>query len=303
MKSTTYPPEELLPVVAELAVKYAGFEHSSLPYEKVQTLMEAVLYCIQEYETAPPDATSDKSAAQSPSAAALRAKNGKTPAKEAYLAGRQTVLEKVEALRSLYNAHIDSFDAYGCKCLYDTVVGGLVFFLSHYDALYAPQETLLTLDYPILGGIDSMTGIDAVLKYTACIFLEQRLLRRFDRAYVLKILTAYHEDYRDLTENLCMPVLQSIIGHMLLQKPLYTAGFRPDEYKYLEEILLKQSDDETQLAITDMLRTITVHYFDRDSHLFDYLKHAVSDMAARLRNSAQNHCLDKILVPSIESAL
>ena len=42
--------EELLPVVAALGEKYTGYEHSSVTYEKAQMLMEAVLYCIGEYE-------------------------------------------------------------------------------------------------------------------------------------------------------------------------------------------------------------------------------------------------------------
>lgn len=296
MKHIDYPPEELIPVVAELAIKYTGFEHSSLPYEKAQSLMEAVLYCIREYEGLIFDTPSGISPAQNSSSTAPRAKDQKKPAKEAYLAGRQIVLEKTVALRTLYNAHIGGFDAYGSECLHDTIVKGLVWFLSHYDALYAPQETLLTLDYPILGGIGDAAGIDAVLEYTSCVFLEQRFLRQFDRAYILKVFTAYHEDYRHLIENLCIPVLQNLTGHMLLQKPLQTEGFRPEEYQYLETMLLKQSDAETELVLTDMLSAFTERCLDRESQLFDYLKRAVSDIAARLRNGALNHCLDKIFV-------
>ena len=44
-----YQMEELLPIVSELAQKYAGYESTSVTYEKAQSLMEAVLFCLNEY--------------------------------------------------------------------------------------------------------------------------------------------------------------------------------------------------------------------------------------------------------------
>jgi len=49
----SFETEELLPIVAELADKYTGKESSSITYEKARQLMEAVLYCIHEYEDYP----------------------------------------------------------------------------------------------------------------------------------------------------------------------------------------------------------------------------------------------------------
>ena len=45
-----YQMEELIPVVSELAQKYAGYESTSITYEKAQSLMEAVLFCLNEYD-------------------------------------------------------------------------------------------------------------------------------------------------------------------------------------------------------------------------------------------------------------
>ena len=49
-KSHEYSKEELLPVVAKLAERYMGYEHTSITYERAQMLMEAVIYCIKELE-------------------------------------------------------------------------------------------------------------------------------------------------------------------------------------------------------------------------------------------------------------
>ena len=42
--------EELLPIVAKLSEKYTGGDSTSVTYETAQELMEAVLYCVREYE-------------------------------------------------------------------------------------------------------------------------------------------------------------------------------------------------------------------------------------------------------------
>lgn len=42
-----YGPEELIALTAELAWKYTGCESTSITYERAQSLMEVVLYCIE----------------------------------------------------------------------------------------------------------------------------------------------------------------------------------------------------------------------------------------------------------------
>ena len=41
MENMGYQPEELIPIVAELAAAYTGYEHSSVTYETAEMLMEA----------------------------------------------------------------------------------------------------------------------------------------------------------------------------------------------------------------------------------------------------------------------
>ena len=50
MEQISFEMEELLPIVAQLAEQYAGYESTSVTYERAELLMEAVIYCIHEYE-------------------------------------------------------------------------------------------------------------------------------------------------------------------------------------------------------------------------------------------------------------
>lgn len=76
-----YEMEDLLPIVAELALKHTGFEHTSITYERAQEFMMAVLYCLKEYN----DCQSDMPVRQDVSV------------KEQYQTGRRLLAEKVIA--------------------------------------------------------------------------------------------------------------------------------------------------------------------------------------------------------------
>lgn len=196
MEGMDYSMEELLPLVAELSSRYTGFEHTSITYEKAHMLMEAVLYCIREY--------------QETRGSGLLA--SRISAKEAYQYGQELVIRKTQQLRCLYNRLILNFEDYGLACLRDTVVTGIPLFLSKYDFTFAPQETIITLDYPVSKDLGKRSGIDLVLEYLECIDREQRFLQRFDTGYVIEQLLAYHPDYECLIENIYDIVLSDMVG-------------------------------------------------------------------------------------------
>lgn len=181
-----YSMEELLPLVSDLAFRYTGGEHSSVSYERAQMLMEAVLYCIREYRI------SQKYALFA----------GDIPAGEAYRQGKEIVKDKVRALQELYNEMIPEFRDYGCLCLRDTVRKGIPAFLQAYDFRFAPQETLLTLDYPVQENLEHLSGVSRVLAYMKCICEEQANLGKMEEGRVVAILHAYHRDYEYLVENI-----------------------------------------------------------------------------------------------------
>ncbi|MCI8300826.1 MAG: hypothetical protein HFI69_10860 [Lachnospiraceae bacterium] len=280
IKQNDYPLEELVPVVAELASGYTGYEHSSITYEKAQMLMEGVLYCINEYEHFSKNTLSLTN----------------LPAKEAYRSGQSIVFEKVRNLHDIYNGLIIDFQDYGFECLKDTIVNGIPAFLLRYDATFAPQETLLTLDYPILKDLSLLSGVSRILDYVKCVSLEQQFLREFDRAYVIDILSTYHADYEILIENICDIVLPNIIGHIMLEKPLNSTGFAKSELKNAEQILLEKSEEDMEQYIVQVLKLFLNQYYDNDMEIFHYLNHNIGNIVTKIQNNLQNHNLGKIFL-------
>ena len=101
------------------------------------------------------------------------------------------------------------FDDYGNRCLADTVLKGIPEFFKWYDVKFNPQDTILTLDYPVLMDMSRYQGVDAIYIYLKCIEKEQTYLRQFDRMMILEVLEKYDSEFADMIDN----VYQVIHNH------------------------------------------------------------------------------------------
>lgn len=275
-----YAVEELVPLVGRLAEKYTAGESTSIPYERAEQLMEAVCYCIREFEQyrlttlAPADAV---------------------PAQKAYDIGVVCVREKAkEALRQ-YNACLENFNGYHNRCLQDTFVKGMPEFFRWYDVQFEPQNTILTLDYPVLRDLSDCTGIDKIQEYLRCICLEQKFLRRFPEQQVRSMLSGYDEQYEEMIDNLCEAVLLSVLGHSLAGKPFTEAAFTEEEYRLLKRILTRTERETLTKQLEAAVKTIVRQYYEDDEELLSYLLHAVGDIVFRLSNAAKQGALESLL--------
>ena len=189
-----YTMEELVPIVALLTDKYTGKESTSITYEKAQQLMNAVIYCINEWNRS----FRSKSSTQT----SLMDQQHTLSAKQAYEQGYNLVVKKVKKSLELYNEILTDFDSYGSKSLEETFLKGMPAFFMWYDARFEPQNTILTLDYPVPMDYTKICGADAIYRYLTLIKKEQDYLKQFPRENVIARLRAYHPHYEELFENL-----------------------------------------------------------------------------------------------------
>lgn len=275
-----YKPEELVELVTWLAEKKYGWDSTSISYEAAESLMEAVLYCIETYDCA---------------ASVLVKKQG-TSAKQAYQTGYRIVIDRVMQVKALYTKLLPHFQSYGLSCLQDTVLKGIPAFLRHYDARFCPQNTLLTLDYPILQNISSNSGVNAILPYMQAIEMEQRFLSRFSVEYVEEVLFAYHNQYHILIENICSILLGNLFGHLLLQKPLSQKGFCTQEYQQICTKVKQITKMELEQNLHQILVCFIQEQYEGDIALLQYLDGECSNLAARIEVGAETGRLEKIFL-------
>lgn len=275
-----YEMEELVPIVGKLAEKYTSHESTSITYEKAEQLMGAVLYCIHELW---------ESSGNAPSL------NKKLSAQRAYEMGAAYVRDKTGKALDLYNRILPEFCHYENKCLYDTFVKGIPEFFKWYDVQFEPQNTILTLDYPLLKDISEYTGIDKIFEFIKAIGLEQKFLKLFPAGYVINILSKDNRNWQESMDNICEIVFIHVIGHIILGKSLTVIELGEDDYSYMQKIFKQATLEDIKKQLTIALEIFIKNYYENDRELLNYLSGAISGIVVRLKNAADNKVLGNII--------
>ena len=275
-----YEMEELVPIVGKLAEKYTSHESTSITYEKAEQLMGAVLYCIHELW---------ESSGNAPSL------NKKLSAQRAYEMGAAYVRDKTGKALDLYNRILPEFCHYENKCLYDTFVKGIPEFFKWYDVQFEPQNTILTLDYPLLKDISEYTGIDKIFEFIKAIGLEQKFLKLFPAGYVINILSKDNRNWQESMDNICEIVFTHVIGHIILGKSLTVIELEEDDYSYMQKIFKQATLEDIKKQLTTALEIFIKNYYENDRELLNYLSGAISGIVVRLKNAADNKVLGNII--------
>ena len=275
-----YEMEELVPVVGKLAEKYTAHESTSITYEKAEQLMGAVLYCIHELEEINGNALALKE---------------KMPAQKAYENGAAYVKEKTEKALDLYNRIAPEFYHYGNQCLYDTFVKGIPEFFKWYDIRFEPQNTILTLDYPVLRDISEYTGIDKIFEFIKAIGLEQKFLKLFPEGYVINILSKSNRNWKESMDNICETVFTYVTGHILTGRSLTEFELEEADYSYVQELFQQAALKDIKKRLEASLEIFIKNDYESDRELLNYLSSAVGDIAVRLKNAADNKVLNSMI--------
>lgn len=273
-----YGLEELMPVVFELAKKYAGCDSTSLGYEKMQELMEGVIYCLEECGSFCENGLTGK----------------KMSVSEQYREGSRMVFEKTERILQIYNRLVEDFDDYNVRCLHDTVKKGIPEFLRWYDPKYFPQNTVVMLDYPVLKDCGRLCGADAVYEFIRDIETEQRFLGRLDREYVISVLKTSVPGYENMMENICSMVLMNLLGYIGAGKSPGNGRFSQEDYRKLEAVFGSDEEEKTEKLLREMLREITDRIYGGDREIYEYLSGDIKNLAARIETAARYGNLDRI---------
>lgn len=269
-----YEMRELIPVVAWLTDRYTSKESSSVTYEKAGQLMEAVLFCIRENEMVQEEKEITGS---------LLLREEEWSAQEAYEAGYEKVLQKVQLVRELFNRTSGSFCAYGNLNYRDTFEGGIPGFLKVYDARFFPQNPVITMDYPILKRLNDLQGVDEVYEYLQCICLEQLFLNRLPAESIREVLEQYHSDYANLYCNICNLILRDLLKCMMSGKNVSHKIYTTNEREQLIAQVHSSGKQELVEKLTALLRILIQEQYGGNSGLFRYLSYDLEDFAVELR--------------------
>ncbi len=289
MRMNDYEMKDLIPIVAELTEGYTSKESTSISYTVAQQLMDAALYCINEYSTL------SEIDFESLNTTSVQAKSERLTAKEAYQAGYQLVVQKVLQTKQIYDEIILEFNGYRNRAYIDTVVKGMPSFFLYYDARYQPQNHILTLDYPTILPVEPLCGIDAIHQYLNYIKVEQYFLNKFPQTYVLEVMERYHEDYEELLINISSVIVRNIIGHMIAGNSTQQE-FKESDYQRIRSFVQGCSREELEDKLIGYMDNLVKHAYQGSQYLKEYLQGDVKDLAVTLIRGVEHNYLNKIFL-------
>lgn len=278
MQMMNYKMDELLTIVAELTEKYTAKESTSISYEQARQLMEAVLYCINQCGENNPLVSSKGIAA-----------------KEVYRRGYEKLIQKVKKTQITYNEMITYFCAYGNENYHDTVTKAIPGFFRYYDARFAPQENIITMDYPTICPVTNCSGIDAIAQYVEYISYEQNFMGMLPQEYVYEVLHRFQPGYRKQFYNICSIILRHILCHMIIEKNIGDVPLQED-YELLEDVILKYDSKRLEEIFLKLLEKLIEERYSEDKLLKSYLQADLKDFTTEVCIAAQNSNIQRVIV-------
>ena len=273
-----YEMEELVPIVAELSEKYTSKESTSVSYETARQLMEAVMYCIKE-------CASDQTLVSSQ----------RLSAAEAYKYGYEALTQKVKQTQAAYNEMIVDFCGYGNRNYEATVEKAIPGFFLYYDAQFAPQETIITMDYPTICPVTGKSGIDAIETYVKYISFEQKFMGAFQRQYIYEVLERDHIDYKNRFDNICRVILRHVLGHLLIKKGFFEETGKQD-YDKLCDLVISRSGQQLREVLMGLLEKLVNEKYDADMGMRDYLACDLDDFVVEMQNAAEHDVMQQVIL-------
>lgn len=271
-----YEMEELLPIVAKLAEKYTSKESTSVSYEKARQFMEAALYCINQCEENNRLITGNR-----------------IPAMEAYQWGYERLIRKVKKTQIFYNDMITSFCAYGNENYHDTVTKAIPGFFKYYDVRFAPQETIITMDYPTICPITDCCGIDAIAKYLEYISYEQKFMDAMPQDYIYEVLFRFQPGYRKQFYNICSIILRHIVCHMMIGKRVGKETTEED-YELLTGVILNNDCNGIKMKLSYLLEKLITEKYKGDSLMERYFQTDLKDFSTEICHAAKSGNIQKV---------
>ncbi len=188
---------ELLQIVSSIKKQYEAEGRGTLTYERAETLMDCVNYCINE------------------SIHVGHVIDNDTNMQEAYQQGLKIIEDKVAAARADYRELMSGLNDYDIINYRNVVVYGLADFFGNYDAVIAPMDNIAA-NYPLMkwsidNGKVAAYGIDLIEDYVRCLRIERAFLDNYEEAYVLDVIGKVCEKTATFRGNICEEVLYAVV--------------------------------------------------------------------------------------------
>lgn len=276
---------ESMLMLSETVCRYTRCGSTSVPVEIARNLTASNFYVISLYLKTKPNQQ-----------AAINCLTGQSFT-SLYDAGFAILMRKIDVAR-YFLALVKKTKLKTPNLAYnDTVDHGLDLFFREYNPEFAAHETPGSIDYQLIHPVFNLTGIEYILNYLQRLYYENLFCQKFDPKTIHHVMMSYHENYRELLDNLCLQIFKNALACGILNRNLTTLAFCYSDLFRLEEKwqaqgqndILKQLQNES----ANLCRSLKIVKPSQQS----YLKAALNEIVVSITNALKTDTLDKIFVP------
>lgn len=274
---------ELFKLVVMLAERFTHKESTSVPYEKAEALMRAVVFTLAHGGNRDSLVTETEEIKDF----GMVVTDETLTMEEQYIKGRNRIVRQCKTLYNYYNQIANTFRDYGCIALRETFRKAIPGFFLYYDAEFAPYHRVITMDYNLLPQryLDK-EGIDAIAEYLHEIDAEQQFLAKIREDYVISMLHSVNPGYETQFESLTEPLLTN-----LLLRSMGRNGYLKQENLSLNTSTM----EELMLVLQNATQELILSRYDNNKMLHEYLACYLPGIAVRISNADENGTITQLL--------
>lgn len=236
---------ELMAVFKELMRQYTKGESATLRTETAQSLMESILYVVDQFLMSYPFPQEALRGIQETNMSAL------------YERALEHIKGFVRETKALYDLIEEKRISVPNLVYEETFRKALPDFFLKYDIRFAAHDTVSDLDYPLTFDDMSMKGIAYIYHYLKAFQLENDFCRKFSNETIISILKANCRarglDYRATPINLFQTIFHNFIFSALLGKYQGDLFISPIELEIIESQLKPLNQEKLQEVLLEAL--------------------------------------------------
>ncbi|MDD3270213.1 MAG: DUF6179 domain-containing protein [Syntrophomonadaceae bacterium] len=278
---------QIMALLAESIVRYTGGESTSLKEETAQRIMMSMLYAIDAFLKslgAPEDAI-----------AAITA----DPIKDSYVKGLGLLEVTFEDTKQLYHEIRQNKLDIPIEA-YHMTIDELAQFFNHYDMRFNAQDTIASIDYPLLFDDMQVQGVFYIKQYLEKLALETEFCRLFPSGDIKKLLfnydRVYRVNYRESLINIFEIVLNNAVFSVMSGGSADVLGITRYQCKYLADMFKAMDYRQCSARISASIGALLGELHIDKPALRAYILRFKTLLIPQLLNALQNESLEHLVI-------
>ncbi|OPJ62874.1 DUF6323 family protein [Clostridium oryzae] len=278
----------IMDLLKEQIIRYTGGENSSVSEATAEGLLNSILYTIDFYLISIGNAERALLELKSNSISEIF-KSG-IELLNCCLRETKRLYEKVKKHR--LNVDIEAYNS--------TIDEGIPIFFEKYNVIFGAQNTIVSVDYPLIFDDMQVKGIAYIKNYLKNLELENEFCRNYQDEEINKLLMNYGKmcklNHRIEFINIFEVVINNAIFSNICSNKMGILSISEQQYT---KLYIQLKGMETSLikeliisSLEDLINNLNIH----NTNLIRYLNNYLLFLECRIFNALEHNCLDSVIV-------